>query len=198
MQSVKCVVVGDGSVGKTCMMISFTENAFPDSYVPTVFDNYSATVLFEDKPVNLELWDTAGQDDYDATRKISYPNTDVFVICYAVDSIASFKNVTQKWNPEIREFSKKAPILLVGTKCDLRDDKDPSKNASLITYEQGAQLAKEIIAVRYMECSAKTQRGLKQVFDEAVRIALRPNSKPTTSSLKPAGKPRKESGCILS
>jgi len=198
MQSVKCVVVGDGSVGKTCMMISFTENAFPDSYVPTVFDNYSATVLFEDKPVNLELWDTAGQDDYDATRKISYPNTDVFVICYAVDSNASFKNVTQKWNLEIREFSKKAPILLVGTKCDLRDDKDPSKNASLITYEQGAQLAKEIIAIRYMECSAKTQKGLKQVFDEAVRIALRPNSKPTTSSSKPAGKPRKESGCILS
>jgi len=198
MQSVKCVVVGDGSVGKTCMMISFTENAFPDSYVPTVFDNYSATVLFEDKPVNLELWDTAGQDDYDATRKISYPNTDVFVICYAVDSNASFKNVTQKWNLEIREFSKKAPILLVGTKCDLRDDKDPSKNVSLITYEQGVQLAKEIIAIRYMECSAKTQKGLKQVFDEAVRIALRPNSKPTTSSSKPAGKPRKESGCILS
>ncbi|XP_064639733.1 ras-related C3 botulinum toxin substrate 2-like [Lineus longissimus] len=180
---IKCVVVGDGTVGKTCMLISYTTDSFPEEYVPTVFDNYTAPMIVDSIPVSLGLWDTAGQEDYDRLRPLSYPQTDVFLICYSVISPSSFENVTTKWYPEIKHHCPDAPILVVGTKIDLREDKDAvcalvSQGLSPIKREQGIKLASKIRAVKYMECSALTQRGLKQVFDEAVRAVLMPQPTP--------------------
>jgi len=176
---IKCVVVGDGTVGKTCMLISYTTDSFPGEYVPTVFDNYSAPMVCDGVPVSLGLWDTAGQEDYDRLRPLSYPQTDVFLICFSVVSPSSFENVTSKWCPEIKHHCPDAPILLIGTKIDLREDKEAlqalaENGHAPLKREQGQKLANKIRAVKYLECSALTQRGLKQVFDEAVRAVLRP------------------------
>lgn len=172
---------------RTCLLISYTTNKFPSEYVPTVFDNCkqpsaqnptnildAVTVMIGEDPYTLGLFDTAGQEDYDRLRPLSYPQTDVFLVCFSVTSPASFENVKEKWFPEVHHHCPGVPCLLVGTQVDLRDDqaqmdKPGRQKQRPITAEQGERLARELGAVKYVECSALTQRGLKNVFDEVSR-----------------------------
>lgn len=180
-RDIKCVVVGDGSVGKTCMLISYTTNSFPGEYVPTIFDNYTANVFVDGRPISLGLWDTAGQDDYDRLRPLSYPDTDVFLICFSLVNPNSFHNVADKWYPEISHHAPGVPKILVGTKMDLRDnvqeiDRLKSRRQAPIAQAQGEAMRKKIGAVVYKECSALTQNGLKDIFDEAIKVVLFPET----------------------
>lgn len=183
MRSIKSVVVGDGGVGKTCLLILYTTNTFPNDYIPTVFDNYLASVMIDGEPIKLGLWDTAGQAEYDRLRPLSYPQTEIFLCCFSVISPNSFHNVKLKWIPEIYHHSPKdILVLLIGTKVDLRDDLHVlddlnEKDLKPVSVEQGQKLAKELGAVKYMECSAATQVGVKEIFDYAIRAVLDPPSK---------------------
>jgi len=180
MTNVKCVVVGDGAVGKTSLLISYTENRFPVDYVPTVFDNFTTGVEVDGKLINFALWDTAGQEEYSRLRALSYPETDVFLLCFSVVSPASFENIRTKWYPEVTHHCPDAKLILVGTKIDLRDDKETLEGLQgekLPTTEMGQKLSQEIKAKAYLECSALTQDGLRQVFEEAIRAVIgRPES----------------------
>eukprot|EP00005_Dracoamoeba_jomungandri_P014377 CAMPEP_0174268920 /NCGR_PEP_ID=MMETSP0439-20130205/39184_1 /TAXON_ID=0 /ORGANISM="Stereomyxa ramosa, Strain Chinc5" /LENGTH=196 /DNA_ID=CAMNT_0015357401 /DNA_START=43 /DNA_END=633 /DNA_ORIENTATION=+ len=188
-RAIKAVVVGDGATGKTCMLISYTTSSFPGEYIPTVFDNYSANVMVDGKTMNLGLWDTAGQDDYDRLRPLSYPQTDVFLMCYSISSPTSLQNVKQKWAPEVKHHCPEVPTVLVGLKKDLRTDADAQwelsqRGQKLVTLEQGAQVAKEVGAAAHYECSALTQEGLKDVFDNAIRFAINPPGKKVVKKKK--------------
>ena len=112
-------------------------------------------------------------------RVLTYPGTDVFLVCFSIANPDSFKNVEQKWIPELKENLPGRPIILVGTQEDLRTDPDTvanltKKNKRPVTQEQGLKLAKRIKAISYLECSALTQKGLKSVFDEAILAVLEP------------------------
>ena len=98
MDTLKVCVVGDGAVGKTCLLVSYTTGQAPGDYVPTVFDNYSANVDVDGQCHSLSLWDTAGQEDYDRLRPLSYPQTDVFIVCYSVTSKLSLLSAQTKCN----------------------------------------------------------------------------------------------------
>jgi Ras-related C3 botulinum toxin substrate 1 len=133
--------------------------------------------MVDGTPFNLGLWQVPGQEDYD--RSLSYQQTDVFLICYSVISPASYENVKAKWYPEVSHHCPGTPIILVGTKADLREDKDTieklkEKKLSPLSPAQGVQMARDIKSVQYIECSALTQKGLKKVFDDAIRAVLSP------------------------
>lgn len=173
----KLVIVGDGACGKTCLLVVFSKSQFPEIHVPTVFENYIADVYYEDRHIELALWDTAGQEDYDRLRPLSYPESDVVLICFSVDQPDSLDNVEEKWINEVLHFCKGVPILLLACKIDLR--KDPLLIAQLasvgqhpVTTEQGSKVARRIGADSYLECSARTGEGVKTVFEIATKAAL--------------------------
>uniref|UniRef100_A0A1D1YB72 GTP-binding protein rhoA n=1 Tax=Anthurium amnicola TaxID=1678845 RepID=A0A1D1YB72_9ARAE len=173
----KLVIVGDGACGKTCLLIVFSKGTFPEVYVPTVFENYVADVEVDNKRVELALWDTAGQEDYDRLRPLSYPDSHVILICFAVDSPDSLDNVQEKWISEVMHFCQGLPTLLVGCKKDLRFDPKTIEELRRtsqrpVTPEEGMAVAQRIGAYKYLECSAKTGDGVREVFEHATRAAL--------------------------
>ncbi|KAK4809319.1 hypothetical protein QYF61_023312 [Mycteria americana] len=293
----KLVIVGDGACGKTCLLIVFSKDQFPEVYVPTVFENYIADIEVDGKQavcellsrvplpyqVELALWDTAGQEDYDRLRPLSYPDTDVILMCFSIDSPDSLgraqgvrgglglpqdwvlllnppgsgkplchpsggchslpsiswlclcsrkmlgpcclgggggrgrccgatsplpvgkaryrfprlrggwrgsspsaqggphvlvaENIPEKWTPEVKHFCPNVPIILVGNKKDLRNDEHTRRELAKMKQEpvkpeEGRDMANRINAFGYLECSAKTKEGVREVFEMATRAGL--------------------------
>lgn len=169
----KLVIVGDGACGKTCLLIVFSKDHFPEVYIPTVFENYVADIEVDGRLVELALWDTAGQEDYDRLRPLSYPDTDVILMCFGIDNPDSLENISEKWNPEVRHFCPNVPIVVVGNKKDVRNSTEfPDLIDKQITFDQGYEMAQKINAYGYAECSAKTKDGVRDVFEMATRAAI--------------------------
>ncbi|KAL7849164.1 hypothetical protein SRHO_G00207870 [Serrasalmus rhombeus] len=163
-ESVKCVVAGDKSVGKTELL-----------------KNTNEKITVGSKSIKLVLRETVGQNQDDRSRPVAYGGTNVFILCFSISNRRSFDNIKVMWYPEVSQHSPEVPFLLVGTKKDLRRDLK-KQNLTPVTKKQGKALAKEIKAVKYLECSTvEGGEGVKEVFEEAVRAYLN-SSKSSKSS----------------
>ncbi|KAJ7064942.1 cell division control protein 42 [Mycena amicta] len=183
MDTIKLVVVGDNGVGKTSMLFSFTTNKFPVDYCPSVFDGYAATVVLNDVPYTYGIFDTSGIPEYDRLRPLSYPQTDVFLVCFSVDSSSSFESVREKWVPEVQHHCPGVPWVLAAMKIDLRTHAETVENLAQqrrrpLSMEQGLRLSNELGASKYAECSGLTQEGLKDLFDKIFAAALEARATP--------------------
>ncbi|KAF9089970.1 Rho GTPase [Mortierella sp. GBA35] len=184
----KLVIVGDGACGKTSLLSVFTLGYFPKN--PTVFENFVTDVKIDGKPVQLALWDTAGQEAYERLRPLSYTKAHVILIGYSVDTPDSLDNVTSKWIQEVQVHCPETPVILVGMKKDLRDDQASStgteaKTTRFVTTAEAERVAAEIGARNHLECSALTGDGVDDVFEAATRGALT------------QGNQTQESGCCI-
>lgn len=132
-------------------------------------------ILSFELQIRLALW------DFDRLRHISYPNTDVILMCFSVESRVSFENVLSKWTPEVKRFCSKVPIILVGNKKDIRDDlgtlKEIKGNKEPVNSKEGQAMADQIHAFAYLECSAQTKEGVMEVFQTATGAALQVRKK---------------------
>ncbi|XP_051277396.1 rho-related GTP-binding protein RhoF [Dicentrarchus labrax] len=173
----KVVIVGDGGCGKTSLLTMYTKGVFPKEYVPSVFDKTVVNSRYRGQQFRLHLYDTAGQEDYDRLRPLSYHGVNVVLICYDVLCPSSFDNVFIKWYPEVQHFCAGVPIILVGCKADLRQDKVLMKKLwstgqNAVTYIQGEEARRKLNAVLYLECSAKYRENVDDLFREATKRAL--------------------------
>ncbi|RXK39186.1 rho family protein [Tremella mesenterica] len=142
-----------------------------------MFENYVELMQVDEQTVEFSLWDTAGQEDFDRLRSLSYADTHVVMICFSVDSPASLENVESKWIQEVNQYCPGVKVILVALKCDLREDvtvkeKLARRNMRTVSYEEGLAVARVIRATRYLECSSLHNRGVQEAIYEAARVAL--------------------------
>ncbi|GAA6024266.1 hypothetical protein JCM11491_006381 [Sporobolomyces phaffii] len=170
----KLVIVGDGACGKTSLLSVFSLGEFPSEYEPTIFENYVAEIRLDGKPVQLALWDTAGQEEYERLRPLSYSKSHVILIAFSLDTPDSLENVSVKWIEEVRELcGPNIPVLLVGCKKDLRDQAvQTGRGQGFVSREQGEFMAQRIGARTYKECSALLNDGVDDLFEAATRAAM--------------------------
>ncbi|KAL8577461.1 hypothetical protein ACOMHN_021913 [Nucella lapillus] len=194
----KVMVVGDGEVGKTSLLIRYVHDQYLEEYRPTIFENQAVPVNVKNKKVLLSLFDTAGQEGYDFLRPLMYPDTDIVLICFSVNDRSSLSNVISRWQPEVRFHLSKIPILLVGLKTDLRNANGSVglsqevtssllasqpliggdvclelRDKRFVSYSEGQKMAEKIGAKAYFECSSKVNQGLTSIFFEAAQLSLK-------------------------
>ncbi|XP_061174313.1 rho-related GTP-binding protein RhoJ-like [Saccostrea echinata] len=176
---IKCVVLGDDSVGKTSLLVNYATNRFPTTHVPSVFDNYAGTLEMSGKKYHLQLLDTLEEDKDQENSTHILPGADIVVVCYSVVQPTSFRNVEEKWAPHLKSCLGDVPIILVGTQTDLRMDCSVQFNLrqngqKSISSSEGFQMARKIGASRFLESSPELEKKMKRVLNKAIGTVLHP------------------------
>ncbi|XP_061760568.1 rho-related GTP-binding protein Rho6-like [Nerophis ophidion] len=183
----KLVLVGDVQCGKTAMLQVLAKDCYPETYVPTVFENYTACMDLDGQRVELSLWDTSGSPYYNNVRPLCYSDSDAVLLCFDISRPDIVDNALKKWKAEIQDFCPCTRILLIGCKTDLRTDvctrmELSSQKQTPISHDQGCTWAKQLGAEAYLECSAFTsEKSVHSVFRAAALACM--------NKLQPANKP---------
>ncbi|KAK7881665.1 hypothetical protein WMY93_030074 [Mugilogobius chulae] len=194
----KLVLVGDVQCGKTAMLQVLAKDYYPETYVPTVFENYTTCLDLEEQRVELSLWDTSGSPYYDNVRPLCYSDSDA-VLCVST----SADRTQSTWKTEIQDFCPQTRILLIGCKTDLRTDvctriELSNQKQAPISYEQGTSLAKQLGAETYLECSAFTsEKSIHSVFRTASQACVTKLQESSSKSSPAFSKDRSKSCCIM-
>ncbi|CAL8272864.1 unnamed protein product [Lota lota] len=175
----KIVVVGDTQCGKTALLHVFAKDCYPENYVPTVFENYTASFEIDKQRIELNMWDTSGSSYYDNVRPLAYPDSDAVLICFDISRPETLDSVMKKWHGETQEFCPNAKVVLVGCKLDMRTDmgtlRELSKQRLIpVPHEQGSTIARQMGAVAYVECTSKvSENSVRDVFHVTTLASVR-------------------------
>ena len=174
MKRVLGIIVGDGGVGKTSLLISYAKHKFPDNYVPSVYDNFSTNLTIDNENILLCVQDVGIASDYKKIRQLDYLYKDFFIVCFSLVWPKTMENIEKQWIPEIREKCPTSPIILVGTKSDLRDDFPNNIKPGHIEFNRlgispiqsskGFELKDRINAIDYIYCSSLKYFHLNEIF----------------------------------
>lgn len=155
--SIKVLVVGNGAVGKSSMIQRYCKGLFTKEYKKTIgVDFLEKTINYEEEEVRLMLWDTAGQEEFDAITKAYYRGAQGCVLAFSTVDHASYTAV-QRWRGKVLEECGDIPMVLVQNKIDLLD-------GATVTKEEAESLAKKL-KVRLYRTSVKEDFNVSTVFE---------------------------------
>lgn len=165
----KVLVLGEDYIGKSCMIEVFRLNKFPRTHVPKVVENFKKTLKIDDKAIDLVIWDYTRQKEYEPFHALAFCNVDIIIICFSIENHESFDLIKAIWIKEINKFLPQTVVGLVGLKSDLRKRQD---ECMLIQPKDIENLAKELNAKFYFECSAIENKNVHEIFQETCRLFL--------------------------
>ena len=168
----KLVILGEGA---SDLLVVFSKKQLRRGSIPT--GNYVADIEVNNEKVELDLWDTVGDENFENLRRLTYPDTDVILLCFSISSPDSLEAIANRWVDEVKRFCPNVPIILVGTKKYHRNDANTIIKLAIekqgpVKIEEGQAMALNINAFAYLECCAKTKEGMTEVLETATRAAL--------------------------
>lgn len=188
MKEYKIVVLGSGGVGKSALTVQFVQGIFVEKYDPTIEDSYRKQVEIDGQQCMMEILDTAGTEQFTAMRDLYMKNGQGFVLVYSITAQATFNDLMELHDQIVRvKDTPNVPMILVGNKCDLEDERVVSK-------DQGQHLAKQFNC-SFMEASAKMKINVPEIFYNLVRQinSITPDRQNVKGSKPKSGK--QKSGC---